>query len=50
MNLDLKDTAGYLLMQQQERNEAFFKRQRQLERERKQREKEKREHEESADS
>lgn len=52
MNLDFKDTAGWKFMQQQERNEEFFRRQRQREREleRKKREKERRNHEENTDT
>ena len=50
MNLDFKDTAGWKLMELEERNKAFFRRQQELKREREAREKEKREHEESADS
>jgi len=50
MNHDLKDTAGYLLQQQIERNEAFFRRQRQLERERREQEKERKTNETHTDS
>lgn len=40
MNLDFKDTAGWKLMELEERNNAFFKRQQELKREREAREKE----------
>lgn len=50
MNHNLKDTAGYLLQQQIERNEAFFRRQRQLERERREQEKERKTNETHTDS
>lgn len=50
MNLDFKDTAGWKFMQQQERNEAFFRRQRQLERERREQEKERKTNETHTDS
>lgn len=46
MNLDYKDTAGYKLMELEERNKAFFRRQKERELERRKQKKERKTNEE----